>query len=135
VGDFGTIGDIGLGACNSRGASGNVVGRGPNSDSLGVRGLSVSTIGGGGPASCVLGSSSNSVDTIGSGVSGMGTGDGDRSLPRAITATHWARLPRDQGIKGNKSSLIKVRYLLPYLLQSSRLVSLSVEISFPFISG
>jgi hypothetical protein len=42
---------------------------------------------------------------------------------------------RDHEIKGNKSGLIKARYILSYLLGSSRLVSLSVEISFPFISG
>jgi hypothetical protein len=42
---------------------------------------------------------------------------------------------QDLRIKGNKSGLIKARYLLAYLLGSSRLVSLSVKISFPFISG
>jgi hypothetical protein len=42
---------------------------------------------------------------------------------------------QDQRIKGNKFGIIKARYILPYLLGSSRLVSFSVDIIFPFISG
>jgi hypothetical protein len=64
-----------------------VVGCGLDSDALGARDLSTSTIGGGDLALGVLGGSGRSFSTTGSGVPGMGTDDGDGSIPWAAATT------------------------------------------------